>query len=164
MKLSYCTFSAPWGGLRLCAHERALVGAFVADDCAKVASVGLSPVLAQAVSELDEYFAGERKEFGVPLDFGGFAQADSSARVPTEFTLDVWRALLGISYGETRTYAEVAHMVGRPRAARAVGNAINKNPLMIFAPCHRVVGTSNPWGFACGPNVKRTLLKLEGSI
>ena len=180
MTLSYCTYSAPWGELLLCADDQALVACLDASDEAlqvpacesfvhgalEVSGCHLaeSPVLTQAVAELDEYFAGSRTQFEVPLDFSGYARSCSAASTPTAFMLEVWRALLDIPYGETYTYAELAQTIGRPRAARAVGNALNKNPLMIFAPCHRVVGVSNPWGFACGADVKRALLAVEGAL
>lgn len=167
MALYYCSYSAPWGELLLCADEQALVGVFygeekkrscIAEECCEHA------VLQQAAAELDEYFAGKRLHFEVPLDFEGIAHECSDEPTPTPFMLDVWRALLDIPYGETRSYGELATLIGRPNAARAVGNALNKNPSMIFAPCHRIVGVTNRWGFACGPSVKRALLTIEGAV
>lgn len=105
-----------------------------------------------AAAELDEYFSGRRKSFTVPLSPHG-----------TEFQLSVWQALRDIPYGQTRTYGEIAAAVGRPRAARAVGMANHDNPLLILTPCHRVVGKGGALtGFACGLEVKRRLLELEG--
>ena len=81
----------------------------------------------------------------------------------TEFQCSVWQALRNIPYGQTRTYGEIAAEVGRPKAARAVGTANHDNPLLILTPCHRVVGKSGALtGFACGLDVKRRLLELEG--
>lgn len=112
---------------------------------------GETPLTLQAAAELDEYFAGERRSFTVPLAPHG-----------TAFQLAVWQALRAIPYGETRTYGEIAAAVGRPRAARAVGMANHDNPLLIFTPCHRVVGKDGSLtGFACGLEVKRRLLELE---
>ena len=112
---------------------------------------GKTPVLAQAKRELCEYFAGARKTFTVPLNPAG-----------TDFQRAVWAALRAIPYGETRTYGAVAAAVGRPKAARAVGNANNKNPILIFTPCHRVVGADGALvGFAAGLPVKEALLALE---
>lgn len=106
----------------------------------------------QAAEELNEYFAGKRQAFTVPLSPHG-----------TRFQLAVWEALRAIPYGETRTYGEIAGAVGRPKAARAVGMANHDNPLLIFTPCHRVVGKNGALtGFACGLEVKRRLLELEG--
>lgn len=112
---------------------------------------GETPVLAQAKRELCEYFEGVRKTFTVPLNPAG-----------TDFQRAVWAALRAIPYGETRTYGAVAAAVGRPKAARAVGNANNKNPILIFTPCHRVVGADGALvGFAAGLPVKEALLALE---
>lgn len=112
---------------------------------------GETPLTLQGAAELDEYFAGERKAFGVPLSPHG-----------TQFQLSVWEALRAIPYGETRTYGEIASAIGRSRAARAVGMANHDNPLLIFTPCHRVVGKNGALtGFACVLEVKRRLLDLE---
>lgn len=106
-----------------------------------------------AASELEEYFSGGRSAFSVPLSPHG-----------TPFQLAVWQALREIPRGQTRTYGEIAAAVGRPKAARAVGMANHDNPLLIFTPCHRVVGKGGALtGFACGLEVKRKLLELEGA-
>lgn len=106
-----------------------------------------------AAAELEEYFSGRRREFSVPLSPHG-----------TPFQLAVWEALRRVPYGQTRTYGEIAAAVGRPGAARAVGMANHDNPLLIFTPCHRVVGKGGALtGFACGLEVKRWLLALEGA-
>lgn len=114
---------------------------------------GETPLTAQAAGELEEYFGCRRKTFTVPLSPHG-----------TQFQLAVWRALREIPYGQTRTYGEIAAAVGRPGAARAVGMANHDNPLLIITPCHRVVGKNGSLtGFACGLEVKRALLELEGA-
>ena len=114
---------------------------------------GETPLTDQAAAELDEYFFGRRYAFTVPLSPHG-----------TKFQLAVWEALRDIPYGQTRTYGEIAAAVGRPKAARAVGMANHDNPLLIFTPCHRVVGKNGSLtGFACGLEVKRRLLELEGA-
>lgn len=106
-----------------------------------------------AAAELEEYFSGRRREFSVPLSPHG-----------TPFQLAVWEALRRVPYGQPRTYGELAAAVGRPGAARAVGMANHDNPLLIFTPCHRVVGKGGALtGFACGLEVKRWLLALEGA-
>lgn len=116
-------------------------------------SEGETPLTLRAAAELEEYFAGARRTFGVPLSPHG-----------TQFQLAVWKALRDIPYGQTRTYGEIAAAVGRPKAARAVGMANHDNPLLIFTPCHRVVGKNGSLtGFACGLDVKRRLLTLEGA-
>ena len=103
--------------------------------------------------ELEEYFAGRRTEFGVPLDLRG-----------TEFQVRVWRALAKIPFGELRSYAEVARAVRRPRAVRAVGSANGANPIPVILPCHRVVGSDGQLtGYGGGRWRKRRLLELEGA-
>lgn len=109
------------------------------------------PVLHMTMGQLGEYFAGTRQAFDLPLHFIG-----------TPFQRSVWQELLVIPYGETRSYAEIAHRIGRPGAVRAVGAANGRNPLSIVAPCHRVVGSTGALtGFAGGLAVKRRLLALE---
>ena len=115
---------------------------------------GETPLTAWAAAELEEYFAGARRAFSVPLSPHG-----------TQFQQAVWQALRDIPYGQTRSYGEIAELVGRPRAARAAGMAPHRNPLLIFTPCHRVVGKNGALtGFACGLEVKRRLLRLEAEI
>lgn len=111
------------------------------------------PVLVEASRQLEEYFAGRRKRFDLPLDFVG-----------TPFQRRVWRALLTIPFGETRSYAQIAGQLGTPRAARAVGAANGRNPVSIVAPCHRIVGSRGELtGFAGGLAVKARLLALESA-
>ncbi len=106
------------------------------------------------VSELEEYFAGNRREFTFPLDLRG-----------TDFQQACWRALLAIPYGETRTYADIARAVGKPTAFRAVGMANNRNPIAIVVPCHRVIASNGTLcGYGGGLDVKRKLLELEGAL
>lgn len=108
-------------------------------------------LLAQTVAQLGEYFSGQRRQFDLPL--GGQGSAFSRA---------VWQALLGIPYGQTRTYGQIAAQVGRPRASRAVGRACHLNPLVLVVPCHRVVGADGSLtGYAGGMAVKAFLLALE---
>lgn len=112
---------------------------------------GTTSIIERAVSQLDEYFAGKRREFDLPLLFVG-----------TEFQKKVWEALLTIPYGQTVTYGDVAYMTGIPKAVRAVAAAIGANALSIFAPCHRVTGSNGALtGYAGGLEAKRFLLELE---
>ena len=109
------------------------------------------PLLPEAAAQLRAYLAGELRVFSLPLSMRG-----------TAFQQAVWQALLRIPYGETRTYAEVAAMIGRPRAARAVGMACHVNPVAVIVPCHRVVGADGRLtGYAGGLDRKRLLLELE---
>ena len=104
-----------------------------------------------AGEQLAEYFSGERVDFDLPLDAGG-----------TPFQRRVWQALTEIPYGRTSTYGEIARRLGRPRAARAVGGANNRNPLPVVVPCHRVIGAGGSLtGYAGGLRIKRFLLDLE---
>jgi methylated-DNA-[protein]-cysteine S-methyltransferase len=106
------------------------------------------------VSEMEEYFSGKRREFIFPLDLRG-----------TDFQQACWRALLAIPYGETRTYADIARAVGKPKAFRAVGMANNRNPIAIVVPCHRVIASDGTLcGYGGGLDVKRKLLELEGAL
>jgi O-6-methylguanine DNA methyltransferase len=106
------------------------------------------------IRELNEYFAGSRRQFAFPLDLRG-----------TQFQLACWRALLQIPYGETRTYADIARAVGRPQGFRAVGMANNRNPVAIVVPCHRVIASDGTLcGYGGGLEIKRKLLELEGAL
>jgi methylated-DNA-[protein]-cysteine S-methyltransferase len=110
--------------------------------------------LAPLRHQLEEYFAGERREFELEL-----------APTGTPFQLSVWRALRAIPYGETTSYGEIAAAVGQPSAARAVGGANNRNPIAIIVPCHRVIGASGSLtGYGGGLPRKQQLLKLEAGV
>ena len=106
---------------------------------------------ANAIRQLNEYFAGERKEFDLPLSLDG-----------TEFQLLVLEELQQIPYGETTSYGDIAKRIGRPKAVRAVGAANGRNPIPIIVPCHRVIGsTGDLTGFGGGLDTKTALLRLE---
>lgn len=112
---------------------------------------GKSAVTERAEAELDEYFAGVRHQFDIPLLFVG-----------TEFQKKVWNDLLSIPYGKTISYGEMARRMGLPRAVRAVANANGANSISIFAPCHRVIGSDGrPTGYGGGLPAKEFLLELE---
>lgn len=104
-----------------------------------------------AYSQFCQYISKTRITLDFPAAFHG-----------TPFQEQVWNALKTIPYGQTRTYKEIAEQIGRPKAYRAVGQASNRNPLLIMIPCHRVVGTNGaPVGFACGIDIKMKLLEIE---
>lgn len=112
---------------------------------------GTSEIIEEAIEQLNEYFAGQRKEFGVPLLFAG-----------TDFQKTVWNELLKIPFGKTVSYGEMARHIGMPQAVRAVANANGANPLSIFAPCHRVIGSDRSLtGYGGGLSAKKFLLELE---
>ena len=114
----------------------------------------LTPLIAQTFEQLEEYFEGKRREFDVPCKPEG-----------TEFQQKVWNFLQKIPYGETRTYKEIAVLLGNPNASRAVGSANNKNPIPIIIPCHRVIGSKGALvGYAGGLDIKTFLLNLEGYL
>ena len=111
----------------------------------------LLQVVDRAVEQLVAYSRGRLREFSLPLKFTG-----------TKFQNSVWKALLEVPYGQTTTYGELAKRIGMPKGARAVGGALNRNPLGIVVPCHRVVGSDGAMvGFAGGIEVKKLLLELE---
>ena len=110
-------------------------------------------VIVETERQLEEYFAGRRSSFTVPLDPAG-----------TAFQRTVWNALLTIPFGETRSYGQIAQQIGTPDAVRAVGAANGRNPISIVTPCHRVIGaTGKLTGFAGGLDAKAFLLALEGT-
>ena len=111
----------------------------------------LPPILRRATAQLAEYFAGTRTRFDLPL-----------APVGTDFRRRVWDATAAIPFGETATYGEIARKIGVPTGSRAVGGALNRNPLAIVVPCHRVVGSSGKLtGYDGGVDRKAFLLNLE---
>lgn len=113
-----------------------------------------SPVSDLANAQLQEYFLGKRRRFDLPVLLKG-----------TPFQIAVWNSLLDIPYGEVFTYGQIAAKIGKPGAARAVGQAANRNPLWIVVPCHRVVGKNRSLtGYAGGLEMKRALLELEQSL
>lgn len=157
MKLSFMEMASPVGQLKLVATETALVAVLWENEnpnrvrLAELIENTQHPILLETQKQLNEYFAGQRQVFDLPLDFEG-----------TEFQQKVWQALLAIPFGETRSYKQIAEQVGNVKAVRAVGAANGKNPISIIAPCHRVVGANGKLvGFAGGLENKDILLKIE---
>jgi methylated-DNA-[protein]-cysteine S-methyltransferase len=110
-----------------------------------------TPVLREAATQLSEYFGGTRTEFSLPLN-----------PIGTPFQLAVWKALCQIPYGETRSYRDIAEMIGNPKAVRAVGMANHRNPITFIIPCHRVIGSDGSLtGYGGGLPLKQFLLDLE---
>ncbi|HHW30610.1 MAG TPA: methylated-DNA--[protein]-cysteine S-methyltransferase [Clostridiaceae bacterium] len=111
-------------------------------------------LISRAAQQLNEYFAGKRRVFDVPIQAMG-----------TPFQKLVWNALMTIPYGETRSYKQIAMMIGKPKACRAVGMANNRNPIAIIIPCHRVIGSDGSLvGYGGGLDIKKQLLSLEKRI
>lgn len=155
--LSRTSIDSPIGPLSIVASDDALVaihfdGATVGvPDGASDVAVADHPVLSAVVAQLDEYFAGERTEFDVPLAPAG-----------TAFQQQAWSALRAIPFGETITYGEQAARLGDKNKSRAVGAANGRNPIPIVVPCHRVVGSNGHLtGFAGGLDTKAWLLDHE---
>jgi methylated-DNA-[protein]-cysteine S-methyltransferase len=157
MNYYYKTMKSPVGELTLIADDQGLSAVLWEND--KPGRVRLEPLiqadshpmLMEAERQLIDYFSGKRSKFTMPLSFKG-----------TEFQKKVWKALVEIPFGETRSYAQIAQEIGHPKAVRAVGAANGKNPISIIAPCHRVIGSSGKLtGFAGGLVTKAFLLDLE---
>ena len=157
------TVESPIGTLVLEADDDSLLGIRLPGSGSSRPTAG-SPTPGRTVAEpadgplsatkrqLEEYFAGRRRRFDLPFTLSG-----------TDFQRDVWRSLADIPYGEVVSYAELAEMVGRPTAFRAVGQANGANPIPIVLPCHRVVASGGRiGGYGGGLPMKRRLLALEG--
>lgn len=161
MSLSWTTIDSPVGELLLVASPAGVVRiAFECEDFGGVrrdvekrtGTKAGQGGLGQAEEQLAEYFAGQRREFDLPLDW----------RLSSGFRTQVQRALTGIAYGETQTYAQLAQRVGNPNAVRAVGSGCATNPLPIVVPCHRVLRSDGALGgYRGGLVAKRVLLDLE---
>jgi methylated-DNA-[protein]-cysteine S-methyltransferase len=149
-----CRMESPAGPLLLAASPRGLVALEFEGRSRRVPGTHSPEHLACYIGELEEYFAGQRREFTFPLDLRG-----------TDFQIACWRALLDIPYGETRSYADIARAVGKPNAFRAVGMANNRNPIAIVVPCHRIIASDGTLcGYGGGLDLKRRLLELEGAL
>ncbi len=151
----YTTFQSDMGKIVLQANENGLLGVWFETQTTQPDNLGdytdTNCVLNTAVQQLQEYFAGGRKTFSVPIAAQG-----------TRFQQQVWHALTTIPYGETWSYQELANAIGNPKAVRAVGTANGKNPLSVIVPCHRVIGKNGTLtGYAGGVERKAQLLKLE---
>lgn len=146
--MTHC-FSSPIGVVRITEAD----GFIIRIELTDAADISTAPtlLLREAEHQITAFLRGDRRQLDFPIRMVG-----------TPFQQRVWRALLQIPYGTTRTYGEIATAIGNPRASRAVGMACNKNPLLLIVPCHRVVGANgNLTGFAYGTDAKRWLLELE---
>lgn len=153
-------YRSPLGAMRIAAGPRGLAGLWFAGQKHEPGAVDWPeapqhPLLQEAARQLDEYFAGRRRTFDLPLDL----------QAGTPFQQAVWRGLLAIPSGRTASYAELGQRIGRPGAPRAVGAAVGRNPWSVVVPCHRVVGAGGALtGYAGGLDRKSALLKLEGAL
>lgn len=155
------THESPLGTILLAASAQGLAGLWFEGQ--RHGPVGYAqwpaqpahPVLSQARRQLDAYFAGKHEGFDLPLDITG----------GTDFQGRVWAALRAIPAGVTQSYAMLAARIGAPRAVRAVGAAVGRNPVSIIVPCHRVLGAAGALtGYAGGLERKTALLRLEGVL
>jgi methylated-DNA-[protein]-cysteine S-methyltransferase len=143
-------YDYPAGTLGIAEEDGAITRVFFGTTLPGFALAG-TPVIKKAATRLAEYFDGKRRSFDLPLALKG-----------TDFQIAVWKALLTIPAGETRSYQDIAVQIGKPKAVRAVGMANNRNPLVIIVPCHRVIGKDGSLtGYGGGLPVKRYLLDLE---
>ncbi|MGW6469586.1 methylated-DNA--[protein]-cysteine S-methyltransferase [Streptomyces nigra] len=151
----HTVIDSPYGPFTLVAEDGVLCGLYMTDQRHRPAEETFGPLdaspFAQTEEELEAYFAGELKQFTVPLHLKG-----------TPFQLTVWNHLRTIPYGETRTYGQLAEALGNRGASRAVGLANGKNPIGIIVPCHRVIGaTGSLTGYGGGLPRKQRLLAFE---
>lgn len=151
----HTVIDSPYGPLTLVSTDRVLAGLYMTGQRHRPPEETFGEPDAgpfdEAVEQLDAYFAGELREFTLPLDLAG-----------TPFQRCVWAELQRIPYGETRTYGELAENLGKPGASRAVGLANGKNPVGIIVPCHRVIGASGSLtGYGGGLDRKQRLLAFE---
>lgn len=149
------TFRSPIGFLTICEQDNQLTRLYLnhsyEEDLKNKGFEHHSDFLYEVYHQLNEYFAGKRRNFELPVKGQG-----------TAFQKAVWRELQEIPYGETRSYEDIAVAIGNKKAVRAIGQANGRNPIMIVVPCHRVIRKNGDIsGFACGVEAKRYLLNLE---
>lgn len=157
MVLFFKKIASPVGELKIVASDKGLVAILWENEDPRRVKLGASIkqddhfILLKTEEQLQAYFSGNLQQFTVPLIFYG-----------TDFQKKVWSALLDIPYGKTKSYGQIAKIIGNPKAVRAVGNANRKNPISIIAPCHRVIGANGTLtGFAGGLKAKAVLLNIE---
>ncbi|MFD1218139.1 methylated-DNA--[protein]-cysteine S-methyltransferase [Microbulbifer celer] len=156
--IHYALYSTSFGELGIAASDSGLVAIDLQSGARPLAPRegwhrGASDVTDRAADQLRAYFAGERRQFDLPLAAAG-----------TPFQQSVWQALCAIPYGETCSYRALADAIGNPKAVRAVARANGANPLSIVVPCHRVIGADGTLtGYAGGLDMKARLLTLEGA-
>lgn len=161
--LTYTTCPSPLGELTLLASEKGLAGMWFdrqehlpkRNNWQRCEANTSPDILKTAFSQLQDYFAGKLQRFDLPLDLSN----------GTAFQQSVWQALLTIPFGSTTSYGEISQIIKNPKAVRAVGGAVGRNPIGIIVPCHRVIGKDGSLtGYAGGLDRKLTLLQLEGTL
>lgn len=159
--MDFCIMQSPLGELVLVADEQRLSGLYFADGYSEYEAfeatgrwrrTDQTPLLIETRRQLEAYFSGRLREFDLPLQL----------KTGTDFQKQVWLALAQIPYGRTMSYSDLAVLVGRPKACRAIGQANHRNPISIILPCHRVIGADGSLtGYGGGLERKRRLLELE---
>ncbi|AFS77411.1 methylated-DNA--protein-cysteinemethyltransferase Ogt [Gottschalkia acidurici 9a] len=150
MKNAFC-YETMIGKIVIIENGTAITHAYLGEDIPNGVDIIETSLLKQAKNELIEYLDGKRKKFNISLEPNG-----------TEFQQKVWNSLKEIPYGKTYSYKDIAENIGNVKACRAVGMANNKNPIMIFIPCHRVIGSNGKLvGYAGGLDMKEKLLQIE---
>jgi methylated-DNA-[protein]-cysteine S-methyltransferase len=144
--------SSPWGTMAILGSSDAIERILFPDELKDEITKHPNALLRKAAEQLSEYFAGTRRTFSLPLASSG-----------TAFQQRVWNGVAHVPYGATTTYQGLATEIGHPRASRAVGQALGRNPLPIIVPCHRVLSRNGVGGFSGGLDVKRGLLELESA-
>ena len=149
--INYFCYDTEIGRIKISEKDEKIIG-FVFSDYKKENEIEKeTDAIRKTYLQLKEYLSGKRKNFDIEIEMIG-----------TEFQKKVWKELLNIPYGETRSYKDIAIAIGNGKACRAVGNANNKNPIAIIVPCHRVVGSNGSMtGYAGGLDIKEKLLKIE---
>jgi methylated-DNA-[protein]-cysteine S-methyltransferase len=148
--MRYAVIDSPLGSLTLASSDKGLAAVRFGDAAPHGCTLD-SDANAEPIRQINEYFLGQRTCFDLSID-----------PVGTSFQLAVWRELLAIPYGETRSYGDIAKQLNKPGASRAVGMANHHNPVAIVIPCHRVIGQNGSLtGYAGGVDLKQKLLSIE---
>ena len=148
--ITVCCYQSKIGRINISEDNEGICGVSIctSNECSHLSQSKLKD---ETFRQLAEYLQGKRKSFNVKLSLKG-----------TEFQKSVWEQLLNIPYGETRSYGEIAALIGNAKASRAVGMACNRNPVMIIVPCHRIIGKKGCLtGYAAGIDLKEKLLDME---
>ena len=146
---------SPLGYLHITASNKGITGISFCKENESSYPKSKHPILDSCIKQLEHYFIGERTSFDLNLDFQN----------ASEFYQDVWKAVKIIPHGKTRSYSDIANLIGHPKAQRAVGLANGRNPIPIIVPCHRVIGKNGSLtGYAYGLEIKQQLLALENPL
>jgi len=150
-EMTYFIYKSLFGNITITSDGESITGIKPEQNTTLAGKKQKTPLTDSAAKQLEEYFAGKRKEFDLPLNPKG-----------TDFQRSVWEALQKIPYGEKATYSQVAQSIGKPKACRAVGMSNNRNPIWIVIPCHRVIGANGSLvGYGGGLEMKQKLLEIE---